>query len=197
MSPQVKSWLEQYGVKPKTPWYSFTGLMLVGAALVGFLIFSAVEIRNRNAAMQELLADSPELNEYFSEDAQVPVSAYSLKDEFQHARPGDFLMFTDSRLAIITVQVNRLEQDQYVLLIPDPVAAGRPVEDGGLVDYFSDSTAVVKKVRIAKQIILGTVPASASDTAFKGEVIAEFSHLTRFPVKAWRVERSALESYSE
>lgn len=197
MSPQVKGWLEQCGVKPKTPWYAFTGLMLVGALLAGFLVFTAVKIRNRNAALQEILTNSPELSEYFNEDVSVPVEEYSLKDEFRHARPGDFLMFTDTRLAIITVMVYSADDDHYILLIPDPAASGKPVADAGLVEFFDDSAAAYKKVKISKEAILAAVPHASSDMEFKGSVINAFSHLTTLPVKAWRVEHQEVKVNSE
>jgi hypothetical protein len=38
MSYDVKQALVQRGIEPKTPWYTFAGLMLMGVVLIGFAL---------------------------------------------------------------------------------------------------------------------------------------------------------------
>jgi hypothetical protein len=186
MSNDVKQALIQYGVKPKTPWYSFIGLILIGAGLIFALISGMVSQSKRHSDYEQL---QQEMSAYSQEQAIEP-SKYM---EFTEAGVGDILMFTDEKNTTVAAQVYEANSDSYMLLIPYPELSGHTLADAGLADYFSDSTTAVRKVVVSKQSIGNTVDITDGSNKFAGAEVSEFSHLTKLPLTALKVEHPAVE----
>jgi hypothetical protein len=191
MSNDVKQALIQYGVKTKTPWYSFIGLILVGAGLLIALISGMVSQHKRQSdfeQFQQEMAAYPE-----EEKLQTPQAERSKYMEFTDAQIGDILMFTDEKNASVAVQVYEANADDYELLIPYPELSGHSINDAGLAEYFYDSTTAVRRVRVSKESISNTVDRSDGSQTFAGAKVEEFSHLTKLPLTAWKVEHPTVE----
>ncbi|MGL5890549.1 MAG: hypothetical protein ACRC3B_11725, partial [Bacteroidia bacterium] len=138
---------------------------------------------------EELMRSGSEMLENDSnEESQVLDMERTKLMEFTDASTGDILMFTDEKYATVAAQVYEATADEYLLLIPYPELSGHKITDAGLTDYFYDSTTAVRKVRISKETIRRTVDTSDGTQVFKGAEITEFSHLTKFPLTAWKVE---------
>ncbi|MGL5888448.1 MAG: hypothetical protein ACRC3B_01105, partial [Bacteroidia bacterium] len=60
MPNDLKHALIQNGVKPKTPWYSFIGLILVGVGLISFLCVNIYSQHKRELYYEELMRSGSE-----------------------------------------------------------------------------------------------------------------------------------------
>ncbi len=194
MSNDVKQALIQYGVKTKTPWYSFIGLILVGAGLLIALISGMVSKSRHQSDLEQFSQMEQEMAAYLDKNESQAAGAERSKYlEFTDAQMGDILMFTDEKSATVAVQVYEANADDYMLLIPYPELSGHSIADAGLAEYFYDSTTAVRRVRVSKESIGNTVDRSDGSQTFAGAEVAELSHLTKLPLTAWKVEHPTVE----
>lgn len=195
MQPQMKEALIQYGVKTKTPWYSFIGLILVGVGLITALIVNALPKKQYQYETEDLSSSKAEIEALLNQ-VESPTTAPSLYTAFTSAEIGDVLFFSDEESKTIATQIYDIDNDYYLLYVPDPKASGHRMSDIGLVEYFYDSTTAVRKARISKEMIGNTVDVSEGKRMFNGVVIPDFNHLTKLPVTALKVEHPEAENTS-